>query len=126
MPLLMAGCRSKWAARRSRDCSMWARMRRSASCASPAVTASRIAWCSSATSRGGTQTLRLHLADAELDLAHEEPVHAGEPGTRLAGDEGPVEGDVGARVGLVGAGTLEQFAVRLEGVGRDRACRGRG
>src|SRR4051812_25171791 len=44
---------------------------------------------------GGRQQVGgLHLPNAQLDLAHEQRVHAREARTGLAGDERAVEGDV--------------------------------
>ena len=74
----------------------------------------------------GAESLGLDLTDAELDLSHEQAVHAREPGARLTGDQCSMERDVGARVGLVGSRSLEQLAVSRRAP-RPGSCRhGRG
>ncbi len=42
----------------------------------------------------GDQLMGLHLPDAEFDLAHEEGMHPGQAGARLARDQLAVEGNV--------------------------------
>jgi hypothetical protein len=69
----------------------------------------------------GEQARGIHLPDAQLDLPHEECVHAREARARLALDEAAVEGDVvtGERLTVHGAG--DEGAVRVESGAGDRA-----
>ena len=71
----------------------------------------------------GEQVMGLHLADAELDLAHEQRVHARQPGARGAAHHRAVERDVVVGERLV-ARVREQRAVGGQRLGRQLAAAG--